>query len=237
MNTENIKAILFDAGDTLTRPASGNWFVPVNYMTFFQDKLGRDASTQGRQAFQIAYAYLNEHHQAETEEEEYTQFVEFYRIFLTEYGFPDITDELLSTLAHYMVYDDDKFVFFDDTFTVIPKLFEHFTLGIVSNTWPSLDRVFRNQQLRHYFDTFVMSSVLGVYKPHTKMYTTALDELQLAPEETIFVDDSVKNLEGAARLGMQAVLIDRYNQHAPDAPYPRITALHGLAELLDIPEL
>jgi putative hydrolase of the HAD superfamily len=135
------------------------------------------------------------------------------------------------------VYDDEKFAFFDDTFTVIPKLFERFTLGIISNTWPSLDRVFRNRRLRHYFDTFVMSSVLGVYKPHVKMYTTALEELQLAPEETIFVDDSVENLEGAATLGMQAILIDRYNRHTTETPYPRLTPLHDLAELLNISKL
>lgn len=234
MHTQNIKAILFDAGDTLNWPASGNWFVPVGYMKYFQDELGGNTSASVQQAFQIAYAYLNEHHYAETEEEEYAQFVEFYRIFLTEYGYSHITEELLATLAHHMVYDDEKFVFFEDTLTMIPKLAERFTLGIISNTWPSLDRVFRNQQLRHYFASFVMSSVLGVYKPHVKMYTTALEELQLAPEETLFVDDSIENLEGAARLGMQAVLIDRYTRYGGHSLFPRITNLYELAESLHV---
>lgn len=131
-----------------------------------------------------------------------------------------------------MVYNDDKFAFFEDTFTVMPQLAERFTLGIISNTWPSLDRVFRKQQLRNYFSTFIMSSVLGVYKPHLKMYTTALNELQLAPEETVFVDDSIKNLEAAANLGIRSVLIDRYQQLVQDIPFPRITNLHELNAFL-----
>jgi 2-haloacid dehalogenase len=39
-------------------------------------------------------------------------------------------------------------------------------------------------------------------KPDEKIYRLLLDRYRLMPEECVFVDDSIPNLEGAARLGI-----------------------------------
>ena len=39
-------------------------------------------------------------------------------------------------------------------------------------------------------------------KPDEKIYRLLLDRYNLKPEESVFVDDSIPNLEGAARLGI-----------------------------------
>jgi putative hydrolase of the HAD superfamily len=54
-----------------------------------------------------------------------------------------------------------------------------------------------------------MSSMLGVIKPHELMFKTALTELDIKPEEAIFIYDSTRNLDGARSLGLQTILLIR----------------------------
>ncbi|MGN0313009.1 MAG: HAD-IA family hydrolase [Lachnospiraceae bacterium] len=44
-----------------------------------------------------------------------------------------------------------------------------------------------------------------------KMYTTALNELGILPEEVVFVDDNLENCLGAGKLGIHSVLLCRNN--------------------------
>ena len=63
-----------------------------------------------------------------------------------------------------------------------------------------------------YFDSIVVSSFLGTSKPDCKMYNTALQELNVKPEEAIFIDDSLKNCMGAMAVGINTVLLCRNKQ-------------------------
>lgn len=63
-----------------------------------------------------------------------------------------------------------------------------------------------------YFDSIVISSFLGTSKPDNKMYCTALQELNIKPEEAVFIDDSLKNCMGASEVGINAVLLCRNKQ-------------------------
>jgi putative hydrolase of the HAD superfamily len=55
------------------------------------------------------------------------------------------------------------------------------------------------------FDGDVFSAEEGVRKPDTKIYRRALARLGVAPAEAIFVDDRLKNVEGARQVGMRAL--------------------------------
>lgn len=41
------------------------------------------------------------------------------------------------------------------------------------------------------------------------MYKLALDELSVSPEEAIFIDDSIKNCDGAERIGIKSFVLFR----------------------------
>ena len=43
-----------------------------------------------------------------------------------------------------------------------------FSLGIISDAWPSLERKYRLLDLRKYFKTFVISAQVGCCKPDRK---------------------------------------------------------------------
>ena len=55
------------------------------------------------------------------------------------------------------------------------------------------------------FTTF--SCFVGVFKPDKRIYLDALNKCGVPAEETFFIDDAVRNLDGAAALGITPILI------------------------------
>jgi putative hydrolase of the HAD superfamily len=213
IETKNIKAILFDSGRVLTYPRTGHWFMPPNFFKYVdKNKFSALDVKLVDEAFHKAAKYLDSFSFILTEEEELEKFVEFYSILSNELAGLGLSREQVIEIAKDTVLNDEKFVFYEDVFEYIPELAKHYKLGVISDTWPSLDRVFKNTGVRQYFSTFIMSSILGVLKPHKLMYTTALKELGVKPEEALFIDDNIVNVEAARKLGMQGLVILRSNQ-------------------------
>ncbi len=55
------------------------------------------------------------------------------------------------------------------------------------------------------FDVLVWSFQLGIAKPDAAIYRYTLDKLGTLPEETLFIDDKLPNVEAARALDIQAV--------------------------------
>ena len=80
--------------------------------------------------------------------------------------------------------------------------------AVLSNSWiADLGRSLREkwQIPADAFDVVVSSARVGLVKPDPRIYQLALEQVQAAPEETIFVDDSLPNVAGAAALGIHAI--------------------------------
>lgn len=101
--------------------------------------------------------------------------------------------------------------------------------ALLSNASDSLDEYVRNTlELGDAFDAIIISALVGVSKPDPAIYHLALDQLQVAPDEAIFVDDRRDNVEAAASVGMHAIQfstrealmgqIDRLLGRIPAAP-------------------
>lgn len=213
IDTKNIKAILFDSGRVLNRPKTGHWFMPPNFFKYVDKNKFENLNIDlVEKAFHKGDEYFHAHPLILTEIEELEHFIEFYNIFSKQLPQLKISERYISEIAKDTVYNDDKFEFFEDVFQVIPRLSNNYKLGVVSDTWPSLERVFKNVGLREYFSTFVMSSTMGVLKPHELMFNTAISELDIKPEEAIFIDDNIVNVKAAIKLGMQGIVLLRGEQ-------------------------
>lgn len=233
LKTKNLKAILFDSGRVLNDPKTGNWFIPPNFYKYVdRNKLRLLNRNVIEIAFNKALQYLNQKNFILTETEEFEHFTEFYRIIANELPVLELNNTSIVEIAKDTVYNDEKFLFHEDVFEIIPQLSKNYKLGVVSDTWPSLERVFRNAGLRDYFSTFVMSSLIGVIKPNELMFNTALSELNIKPEEALFIDDSIKNVEGASKLGIESILMIRDKNCKYDAEYLKINTLKDLLTLL-----
>jgi putative hydrolase of the HAD superfamily len=57
----------------------------------------------------------------------------------------------------------------------------------------------------HRFDVLVWSFQLGIAKPDPNIYRHTLTELGVQPEETLFIDDKLPNIEAAQALGMGTI--------------------------------
>lgn len=231
-----IKALLFDSGGVLNYPKTGQWHIPPRTFEYIDKKeFDRLPSEQLRRAFGLGLNYLDDNHDIQTDSQELDCFFQFYTIIFNELKQLNADSNTIHNIATDTVFNNNKFVFFDDVYEYIPIFHKGYKLGIVSDTWPSLERVYRDAGLYDYFSTFVMSSVLNVCKPHELMYTTALDELEIAPEEAIFIDDSYDNCIGAEKLGIQSVLMIRDNRdwdNIQDIKY--IKGLDELYTLLEV---
>jgi epoxide hydrolase-like predicted phosphatase len=75
-----------------------------------------------------------------------------------------------------------------------------------------------------YFDGVIISLEVGMLKPDPQIYHLAAKSVGVKPEEALFVDDFIENVEGARRAGMQAI-------HFSD---PQV-AQQQLAELTGVP--
>ena len=190
---------------------------------------------KGRRAFQKALQYVESVPVIQTKEEEYEHFLVFYRILSQELPALGITEQQIGELAGDMVYNPEKYNFYNDVKQTIMTLHPKYKLGIVSDAWPSLKDVYTHAGLEQYFDTIVISSQAGSCKPQPEMYQTALDALGIQAQEAVYVDDNIRNCKGAARLHIKAYWLCRIGD--PTWRRKLYARLHGCELISDLPEL
>lgn len=65
------------------------------------------------------------------------------------------------------------------------------------------------QNLEDYFDKLYYSCRIGMRKPDTEIFEFVLNENNLNPAETIFIDDSIQHVKGAGEVGINAYLLEK----------------------------
>ena len=227
-----IRGVLFDSGDTLARPIAGSWWPKQSFIDAFEAH-GIEGADMSRfdEAISLGIRYLDDNHSLTTEEE-HQQFRTAYTIVIETLGVQSPTGDLLADILR--PFEEGTGIEpFEDTRRVLKDIsLRGLKLGIVSDNWPSLDRRYRQLGLRDYFDAFVISAVLGCWKPCERMYTTAIDELGIPPEPLMFVDDWPENVAAAVRLGMSGVVISRYGETL-ETDLPVVTNLDEVVQMIE----
>lgn len=90
-----------------------------------------------------------------------------------------------------------------------------YRLILLSNTNPfmmdwALSSEFdgKGSSLNDYFDALYLSYRLGIMKPAPDFFREVLDNENILPEETLFVDDGPRNVEAAGKLGFMTMCPD-----------------------------
>lgn len=224
-----IQGILFDAGDTLVKPKAGEWFPRQHFVDAFRAQgIAHANMDRFREALAVGLRYLNEHHAlAVTEDIERDQFHTAYDLILRALGISSPTEDLIADILRPFE-EDVGMEPFPDTVRVLRRLKSAgFRMGVISDNWPSLDRRFRAMGLRSYFDTFVISALVGSSKPCERIYQVAVDEIGMPPEHLAFVDDRPANVAAAEKIGMKGIVISRYGR-TPATDLTVISDLDGL---------
>lgn len=94
------------------------------------------------------------------------------------------------------------------------QLKKQYGIYMLSNTNPIMwhSRIaeeFRQEGMERedYFDGIVTSFEACSIKPDAKIFHTVVEKLGIKPEETLFLDDSQKNLDAASALGFHTLLV------------------------------
>ncbi len=77
---------------------------------------------------------------------------------------------------------------------------------MITNAWPGMRHYIEEVwNIADAFDVIVVSAEVNLVKPHPEIFNLALEQLELDPEETIFIDDFIENVQGAEAIGMTGI--------------------------------
>jgi 2-haloalkanoic acid dehalogenase type II len=124
--------------------------------------------------------------------------------------------------------DSIRFNAYEDAAPALRELRERGLRLVVASNWDSsLPEVLEQAGLAMLVDGGVSSAIAGAAKPEPALFEAALRAASCAADRALHVGDSLsKDVAGAARAGIAAVLLDRDGAH-PDEP----RRIESLAEL------
>ena len=129
------------------------------------------------------------------------------------------------------------FELYDDVPAVLRRLAESgLRIGLISNTHRCLASFQSHFELQGLVSATVSSSDHGLMKPHPSIFTAALQLLGVEAGEAVMVGDSFKHdVQGALKVGMRAILLNRGDAAAPTVEGDRrVPVIHSLRELLPL---
>ena len=93
-----------------------------------------------------------------------------------------------------------------DVLKLIQKLHGHYRLAVLSNAPPGLSQWLAEWEILDFFDLVFCSGEEGMVKPDVKPFELTLERLGVQPGETVFIDDTMENVEAAQQLGLHGIV-------------------------------
>ena len=107
---------------------------------------------------------------------------------------------LLEKIINEEFYIDEK---------LLKKIFEmrrEYKTGLISNFSNELRKRIENEwAFESAFDEIIISCEVGLVKPDPEIFNLMLDRLGVRADESVFVDDRIKNIDGAKKMGFHTV--------------------------------
>jgi putative hydrolase of the HAD superfamily len=235
--TQSIRVVFFDAADTLFHVNGSVAEIYLQHAVRFGFVRTPESLASIKQAFGRAFREAPPPVFAATEPALIKQSERlwwfdivhnvFYRVGMFE-RFDDFFEQV------FQVFEDPgSWMLFPETLSTLTALREQgLELGIISNFDSRLFTIMRGLGIAQAFDTVTISSLAHAAKPAPKIFQLALEKHAVDPEEAIHVGDSLRDdVEGATKVGLQAVLLDRHARHR-DTPVQAIRTLDELLPLL-----
>jgi epoxide hydrolase-like predicted phosphatase len=92
-----------------------------------------------------------------------------------------------------------------DVLNLIRRLHGRYKLAVLSNSPPNLAQWLADWGILDLFDVVVCSGDEGVAKPDPAIFELALERLDVAPQEAVFIDDYPGHVKAAHSFGLHAI--------------------------------
>lgn len=127
----------------------------------------------------------------------------------------DCTGLNLSTEEIKRAWNAMLLSFREESLEFLEKIRSKYNVYLLSNTnlihWNSFNETFhskkRTKKFEEYFDKAFYSFQMGLRKPDEEIFHKVIKKLQIDPQKTLFIDDSVQNIETAKKAGLQTLLL------------------------------
>ena len=222
------KVIFFDVGYTLDMPASGDWMFTGRFLEAAGEKLKQRTETEIQRARDAGLRFLDNDHLIKTVEAEIQNFFDYYSIISNELDL-GLSVKERDQIARDRACNMKNYIPYPGITEVLGTLSKTHKLGIISDTWPSIEPQLEHIGVSQYLSFTTFSCFVGVFKPDKRIYLDALNKCGVPAEETVFIDDAVRNLDGAAALGITPILIAANPASDVETDYLKI---HDLRELI-----
>ena len=87
-----------------------------------------------------------------------------------------MTETSIKEIAYDHTYNMNNYIVYHDAEKVLKVLSKLHKLGIISDTWPSIEQQLCSFGVADYFSTCTYSCFVGTFKPDERMYKDALDD-------------------------------------------------------------
>ncbi len=127
--------------------------------------------------------------------------------FLSLLGYSNPTETMQDYLKNYLTLDPDFLWFAEHNYS-------QYDFVLLSNDVKEWSKyIFELYGLHKYFKESIISGEIHMRKPEYRIFSYALQHIQCEPQECIFIDNSVKNLNAAHKsIGINTVLFNRDNE-------------------------
>lgn len=211
----DVKAVLFDLGGTLIEYVNNP--SPDAYRKFQKMLL-----STGSNDVQISYPdfrMIIERYWITMQDEFYSadlnlEITDFNQAFFSQLGFPDESAKRLAKPFDDLIFELelDCTIAIDGAIELLDFLKNNgYKIGLVSNASHSENRLrqlMREVGIEDYFETVVISSVMGIRKPDPRIFLKALDDLGVNPADALYIGDREEyDAVGAMNVGMRFVIV------------------------------
>ena len=194
MNTNNTKNLIFDFGGVLCD------LQPDRCLGNFK-KLGLDGDLLPRQYSQFDGIFQKLDRGIMTADT-------FYDTLRKQSSMPDVSNSQIRD-AWVSIIDPIQ----PERYEALRRLKDHFKLYILSNSneihWHYIQEnlmSYQGEDITNWFDHIFLSHELHLEKPEPELYQAVTDIAHIEPSQSLFIDDSQINLDGASKLGFQTLL-------------------------------
>ena len=221
------KVIFFDVGNTLDAPASGDWMFTTLFLDLAGGRLAQCGDAEIQNAREAGLRFLEQNHHVTTVEEEIRQFNMYYSLISDRLGL-DLTEAESERIARDRACNLKNYIPYPGVAEVLSELSRTHQLGIISDTWPSIEQQLEYIGVSPYLSFRTYSCFVGAFKPDRRIYLDALNKSGVSAGEAVFIDDGLRNLEGAAALGITPILIAADPRSDVETSYLKIRDLREL---------
>ena len=140
---------------------------------------------------------------------------------LKAFGIPK---EIIEKISYDRTYNSDKYTLYDNVKDELKSLKEKYKLILLTDNWPSVIDYLKEYDLYDDFEKIYISSIYGVEKKDKVLFNYPIKELNIRPNEALFIDDNKFNLDIALEKGLDVMLMDR-EKKVKDSKYQIINNL------------